>query len=187
MMRARVLAHRWHVAVATALVLGSLSWLLRTVAVSVPGLAHTVPAPVLLAFAVVVVTLTPLYASFPELQQTLPGEPRRRSARATTSVGLALAAALPAWLAAPPNLFGPMPPAAPLILTLTALGLVALVVAGDLAWAVVLMAALGALIADSNVDQPVTRILQSVPLPILGLAVLIGIGLYSKLGPRART
>jgi hypothetical protein len=186
MMRARVLAHRWHVAVATALVLGALSWLLRSVAVSVPGLAHTVPAPVLVAFAVVVVTLTPLYASFPELQHTLPGEPRRRSARATTSVGLALAVALPAWLAAPANLFGPTPPAAPLMLALTALGLVGLVVAGDLAWAVVLMAALGALIADSNVDQPVTRILQSVPLPVLGLAVLIGIGLYSGLGPRAR-
>jgi hypothetical protein len=186
-MRARLLAHRWHVSVAATLVLCALSWLLRTVAVGVPGLTHTVPAPVLVAFAVVVVTLTPLYASFPELQRTLPGEQRRRTVRAASSVVLGLAAALPAWLSAPSDLSGPVPPAAPLALVLLAAGLVALVVLGDLAWAAVLVLALGALLGDGGVNRPVTRALEFVPLPVLSVALLAGLVVYATWGPRGST
>lgn len=184
MTRAQMLAHRWFIAVASAALLAVVSWGSRTAMVNLPVLAELVPARLLVSVAAVVVALTPLYSTFPELERSLVREPRTRVVRVAVAVALAFVAVLPGWLSATVVPEWPIRTDVALFLLLVACGLLALVVLGDLAWIVALSLGLLSIFADLTPQRPVTTFLAHTPISIPLVLLLLSAAALIWRGPR---
>lgn len=179
-MTTRLRPHRWVPSAAAALVLSALMALTRDDWVVLPVLQERLPVRLVLLVVAVPVVLTPLYGRFPELTVTFP---RERSVRVGQVVGYALLIAvvlLPALGAADGALHADVG----LVLLLLALGAAAVVVVGDAAWLVPLVAGVTVLFVDTSGSAPVTRALAGLPLAIPCAAVLAACVLYVTHGPR---
>ncbi|MGN6612995.1 MAG: hypothetical protein ACTHLJ_14570 [Angustibacter sp.] len=175
-------AHRWPTTAAVALVLGLLAWWARRSSVDFPVLQDPVPARALIGIGVGIVVQLPLYSSFPELEPTLAREPRVRLLRVTAVLALVGLATAPAWVATADDSRW----SANLVLAalLTALGVVAVVVVGDLGWTAPMALGLVAIVTDVGPLYPVSRVLAAVPAVVVVLALGAAAAVYVRRGPR---
>lgn len=172
-------AHRWGTSLAVALGLGLVGYLSRATYLDIPFLQDVLPARVLVAVVAVVVAITPLYLTFPDLVDTLDRERAVRRVRPYGVVALALIAYLPAAVAVPDSVDDTR-----LFLAALTLGLLAVAAVGDLAWTVVFAAGFASLIVDTAPGAPVTSALAACT--TLGLAVALAGAtvLVGAVGPR---
>lgn len=174
-------AHRWVSTGLLALVLGLAGWQFGDEGVRLPLVEEPVPVRLLSMLAVTLIGLSPLYASFPELELTLPREPLLRVARVAVAAALAAIVALPAIAGATTS----WDRHAELVLfaLVLAAGVVAVVVLGETAWAVPLALGVFALIADGTASEPITRALRQVPTSLALLTLLVSAVLFVRCGP----
>lgn len=179
-MHAAAKARRWHTCLALALVLGATGYLSRSAVVQLPVVDGAVPVRLLVAVAAVVVALTPMYPTFTSVLPTLARDNLLRRLRPGGAIVLALVAYLPAAVGV-----REAGPDTRVLLALLAVGLVAVVLVGELTWAVVLTLGLGVLVVDSAPGAPVTRLLVACTTAGLAVAVVLAAGVLAVRGPRA--
>lgn len=174
-------AHRWILTVALAAGLALTGWLARSTLISFPLVTDPVPARILIGIGVSLVALLPLYASFPELEDTLVREPRLRILRVSTATLLATAAVTPAWtMIADPRWQGN----ATLFALNLAVGFLAVSIVGELAWAAPFSVGVLAVLLDNGPAERVTRVLDTIPAVATVLLLLLACATYVRLGPR---
>lgn len=181
-MHTRLTAHRWPTTAAVALVLAVLAWWARRSSIDFPVLQDPVPARALIGIGVGIVVQLPLYSSFPELEPTLSRETRVRLLRVTAVLALVATATAPAWAATADDPRW----SANLVLAalLTGLGLLGVIVLGDLGWTAPVALGLLAIITDVGPFYPVSRALAAVPTVVVVLTVGATSMLYVRRGPR---
>lgn len=180
-MRSRVLAHRWHTTIAAAVLIAIVGWTTRSTLIHVPFVSDAIPVRLLVIVCAVLVALTPLYSSFPELEAALPREPLLRATRALAGIALALVAVMPAWAPTGQPLAGTE---LRLLLVLLTLSLVSLLLIGDLAWLVGLALGFTAIVVDVPPHLPVTTALEHVPLALLAITLAAAATAVTRYGPR---
>lgn len=172
-------ARRWGTSLAAALGVGLVGYLSRATYISIPFLQDVLPARVMVAVVAVVLAITPLYLTFPDLVDTLDRERAMRRVRPFGAVALALVAYLPAAVAVPDSAEDTR-----FFLAVLALGLLGVAAVGDLAWGVVFAAGFGSLLVNTAPGAPVTSALEACTLlgilaAVAGATVLVG-----AVGPR---
>ncbi|MGO1974745.1 MAG: hypothetical protein ACTH2Q_17450 [Propionibacteriaceae bacterium] len=126
--------------------------------------------------------LVPLMSAFPELEGSLPREAGTRAIRVALSGVLLLGVLFAAHLSCPPGPEGRMILVLPL--ALSALGMLAVCVIGEIAWAPPMGLGLVLIIVDGTVDEPVTSVMQGIPVRvILGAWAMAAVILVWR-GPR---
>lgn len=175
-------AHHWPVTAALALAGTAGALIVGDAKVDVPLTADPVPVWVLLAMYASIIVLTPLASAVPELEPTLTREPRLRAARIVCSLALAALIITPLLVGITDG------PGRHVLVTfallLLAVGIGAVPVIGELAWAIPLGAGLVSLIAEGGMAQPVSTVLIHLPTPIAAAACLLTAGVYIWKGPR---
>lgn len=178
-MRAIVAAHRWGSTLAIAVTLALIGVAFSPTVVSLPFLQLQVPARLLVAIGAVLVSVTPLYATFGDLVATLWREPQVRLLRPLGTIGLALLAFVPALLCTPsPDTDTEF------FLVMLALGLLSVAVLGDLAWTTILTLGFLALVLDATPGSPVQRFLFSCDDLVLVAVVAASAAVVGIKGPR---
>lgn len=179
--RAALQAHRWLLTVALMVLATLVSALAGLAKVSVPLVDDPVPLWMMLTGAVSVIVLQPLLSTFPDLEPTLTREPTVRAARIIIAHILAAASLSP--------ILFQMPPGAPRRVLIgfacgvTAIGVVGVILVGELAWVPVVTVTLVAIIANGTIGQPVSRALALVDPREAGAAPAIAALIYWWRGP----
>ena len=169
-LRPALKAHRWDTCLVVALATGLVGFLSRATFVQLPFLQETVPVRLLVAVVAVVVAVTPLYPVFTELTPTLVRERTLQRVRPFGAVGLASVAYAPSAVGVSGTEVDTS-----FFLALLCTGLLAIVVTGHLAWAVVLALGFTMMLVDSAPGAPVATALGHLALGVWGGAVLIAV------------
>lgn len=181
-MRTELVAHRWATTtvIAVFLAVGSAVW--GGLVVSLP-LMEEVPVRLLMVVAATIVALLPLYASFPELEATLPRERALRFLRLLSSMALTALTFLPAVI--------PVPNAERrrelmYVGLLLAIGYLAVVLVGQLAWAATLTVGVLGLVIDGGPAQRLSHWLDVIPSVSVLVVLAIAAGVFTTQGPAQR-
>jgi hypothetical protein len=169
-LRPALKAHRWDTCLVVALATGLVGFLSRATFVQLPFLQETVPVRLLVAVVAVVVAVTLLYPVFTELTPTLVRERTLQRVRPFGAVGLASVAYAPSAVGVSGTEVDTS-----FFLALLCTGLLAIVVTGHLAWAVVLALGFTMMLVDSAPGAPVATALGHLALGVWGGAVLIAV------------
>lgn len=142
-----------------------------------PFLRRSLPLPALVAFLPALVVTTPLYNRFGSLEATLPRATVDRALAGTVACGLAIAACLPASVAAGARFPWTV------LLALLSVALLAVIVLGPLAWLPTLVLGFIAMYVDFVYREPIRSALDTVGTPTLAFAVVACIGGFVVYGP----
>ncbi len=166
---------RWHLVVPLAMLMHGLGLVTEKTFVSIPMVEWLVPLPVLIALVTITIGLLPLYSAFACLEATLL---RARDLRAGQVAGALVVGFLGAW----PAFREPAMEA--LLCLLFAVGIASVVVLGEYAWVVALTAGFLSVVLDGSPAQPVTTMLESVPLGWWVVLLGSAAGVFVAAGPR---
>lgn len=159
-------AHRLGLATLGAVVLGGMGLLGRDTQIPLPLLSIPVPASLLVSLAVVVVGMAPLYGIFPDFEGTLARERSLRLTLGSTAILLTALAVTPTLTSLTVGGDWDRTVETTRLALLLAIGIVSVILIGELAWLVVLVGALVPLIADDGIPGR----------PVRTALLLVGVG-----------
>lgn len=181
----RLKARRWDIVALAAVALGVAGWLVGQELVGIPLLLERVPLRALVPGIAVIAATYPLLDRYPGFAEMLARERPLRPWRVLGATALFAIALCPAVLTEGTDVN--VPGELAVGLGFLVLGLVSVVVAGDLAWLIVLTATFAILFLNAPPAEPVSRVAASSAMlaPLAALYLVAAIA-YVWVGPRRR-
>lgn len=144
-----------------------------------PFVRRSLPLPVLIVLVALVVVVTPLQNRFGPLESSLVRVCLDRGLAGVLACTLAVLASVPAAVSAA----GRFPWS--VLIALLACSVVAVVLAGPLAWLPTLVAGLATTYVDLAYDEPIRSALDTLGVPTLIVLLLVGLCVFLVKGPRS--